>query len=212
MDFVTDHYFSPEPSSDSATRTFSVSIRGTEVDVTTDAGLFSHAGLDKGTAVLLHKAPESDLVPDALCVDLGCGWGPLTIALAEEHTDARILAVDVNARALDITRSNTASYSNVSVEDASSALARLRSSGERIDLLWSNPPIRIGKEGLHELLSSWLALLADDGVAYLVVQRNLGSDSLSAWLNSQGFESSKYGSSKGFRVLEVRRGTPEAEA
>ncbi|MCW1069407.1 class I SAM-dependent methyltransferase, partial [Streptococcus anginosus] len=79
------------------------------------------------------------------------------------------------------------------------ALERL---GEKsIRLLWSNPPIRIGKAALHELLTTWLGRLSEDGEAYLVVQKNLGADSLASWLVNEGYQCEKIGSSKGFRVL-----------
>ena len=54
------------------------------------------------------------------------------------------------------------------------------------------------------MLVSWLGRLAPSGVAYLVVQRNLGADSLITWLNGQGFEASKFASKKGYRIIEVR--------
>ena len=67
-------------------------------------------------------------------------------------------------------------------------------------------PVRIGKDALHELLLSWLALLSADGEAWLVVLKNLGADSLATWLTGQGWDVSRQASSKGFRVLRVRRG------
>jgi 16S rRNA (guanine1207-N2)-methyltransferase len=76
------------------------------------------------------------------------------------------------------------------------------------DQIWSNPPIRIGKAALHELLLSWLARLAPDGVARLVVARNLGADTLQRWLTEQGYAAERVASSKGFRVLVVRRVSP----
>ena len=75
----------------------------------------------------------------------------------------------------------------------------------RYDLIWSNPPIRIGKPALHGLLAAWLALLAPGAAAYLVVQRNLGSDSLQRWLESSGWTAERYAARAGYRVLEVRR-------
>lgn len=77
----------------------------------------------------------------------------------------------------------------------------------KVSLIWSNPPVRIGKEALHELLVSWLSVLTDDGVAYLVVQKNLGADSLQKWLHGQGFSCEKLASAKGFRILEARQGS-----
>ena len=73
------------------------------------------------------------------------------------------------------------------------------------DEIWSNPPIRIGKQALHELLLTWLPRLAEGGRAVLVVGKNLGADSLQRWLAEQGYPAARLASAKGFRVLEVRR-------
>ena len=76
--------------------------------------------------------------------------------------------------------------------------------GTAYDLIWSNPPIRIGKAALHELLRAWLPRLAPGGSAYLVVQRNLGSDSLQRWIESDlRMPCARQASAKGFRVLRV---------
>ena len=74
------------------------------------------------------------------------------------------------------------------------------------DEIWSNPPIRIGKEALHTLLLTWLPRLAPDGRAVLVVGKHLGADSLQRWLGGEGFPTTRLGGAKGFRVLESRRG------
>ena len=91
------------------------------------------------------------------------------------------------------------------VSPADTLLAELRESSTPVDLIWSNPPVRIGKDALHALLLDWLSLLSDDGEAWLVVLKNLGADSLAAWLRDQGWAVSRTASSKGFRVLRVRR-------
>jgi 16S rRNA G1207 methylase RsmC len=74
------------------------------------------------------------------------------------------------------------------------------------DAIWSNPPIRVGKQALHALLVRWLARLADGGRAHLVVGKNLGSDSLQRWLTEQGWPTERMASERGFRVLRVERG------
>jgi 16S rRNA (guanine1207-N2)-methyltransferase len=74
----------------------------------------------------------------------------------------------------------------------------------RFAAIWSNPPIRIGKEALHDLLGTWLARLTPDGVAILVVQRHLGADSLAEWLRGQGWDVARLRSRMSYRLLEVR--------
>lgn len=201
---ANEHYFSQSPSSDEGAVERRVSLQGREYAVTTSGGVFSASHVDKGTAVLLRKAPEPDLRPGDLAIDLGCGWGPLTLALCEKAAGADVWAVDVNERALELTRKNAArsgfSPKALAPDEALAALG-----DRKIQLIWSNPPVRIGKERLHELLATWIEKLSDDGAAYLVIQRNLGADSLRSWMLGQGWGCEKIGSAKGFRVFAVTR-------
>ena len=165
--------------------------------------MFSADRLDPGTAILLRKAPlpGPDTTGDLL--DLGCGYGPIAVALALSAPRATVHAVDVNRRALDLTRANAASAGagNVVVAEPGDI-----PDGVRFAQIWSNPPIRVGKAELHELLTTWLPRLAQGGAAWLVVSRNLGADSLHRWLEEQGFPTARVASAKGFRVLEVHAG------
>ena len=122
---------------------------------------------------------------------------------------AEVHAVDVNSRSLSLTEQNARALGlqNVSVSTPDEVDPTLR-----FDTIWSNPPIRVGKEVLHNILLTWLPRLAPCGAAYLVVQKNLGSDSLQKWLDAHFLERfegeftvSRYATSKGFRVLEVLR-------
>lgn len=197
-----DHYFSENPATPEVAKDFEFSLPGRSLQVTGTSGTFSHSGLDKGTAVLLEHAPPP---PPGTLVDLGCGWGPLALTLAHHQPEATVFAIDVNTRALEATRENAtrAGFSHIK------ALAPDDFPAETpIDCLWSNPPIRIGKEALHQLLTTWLNRLSTEGSAWLVVSKNLGADSLQAWVNSGGagpFQCERTASKKGFRVLRVTR-------
>jgi 16S rRNA (guanine1207-N2)-methyltransferase len=156
--------------------------------------------LDRGTAVLLRASPIPQGSPRVL--DLGCGYGPIALAIALHCPGAIVDAVDVNERALALCRENAEA---LGVADRVRVLRPEQVESEiRYDEIWSNPPIRIGKQGLHELLLTWLARLSPDGVARLVVGKNLGSDTLQRWLIEQGYACDRVASSKGFRVLLVR--------
>ncbi len=198
-----DHYFTPRPGGDAGLRPLRVRLAGRDVELTTAAGIFSPDRVDAGTRVLLSHAPE---VPsDGDLLDLGCGWGAIALTLAMEAPHATVWAVDVNERALDVVRRNAASLglnnlNAVPPEDVPADVA--------FRAIWSNPPIRVGKAELHALLARWLPRLDDDSDAWLVVQRNLGSDSLQRWLEDElpaGFSVRRATSSKGYRVLNVRR-------
>ena len=202
---MSEHYFTASPAVEAEERAHRFSIRGVEHAVVTASGVFSADRLDKGTQVLFDHVPDPPKTGTFL--DLGCGWGPITLALAGAAPGATVLAVDVNERSLALTTRNaeTAGLDNVRTSPAEALLTELRESSRTVDLIWSNPPVRIGKEALHALLLDWLALLSDDGEAWLVVLKNLGADSLATWLRDQGWDVSRMASSKGFRVLRVRR-------
>ncbi|WP_235001802.1 class I SAM-dependent methyltransferase [Arcanobacterium ihumii] len=204
---MSDHYFSSQPDSDVKEHRFNLEIRGNEFSIHTQNGVFSTHGLDKGTAVLLSKVPSPQVPSGALAVDLGCGWGPITLALATEAPNAVVLGVDINERAMALAAENIATnhVKNASIDNSKNAYQRLKDSGQTIDLMWSNPPIRIGKTELHELLSQWFDLLSPQGKAFIVVQKNLGADSLARWITKNGYTVEKIGSSKGFRVFEISR-------
>ena len=198
---MTDHYFSSSPSAAERRRHVRVTVWGHKLDLSTSSGVFAGEGLDKATDVLLShtKPPE----PTSTVLDLGCGWGPIACGIAVASPGATVWATDVNERAVELTRSN-AEELGVTVH---AVLPDAMPDDVRFDAIWSNPPIRIGKTALHELLLGWLGRLTPAGRAYLVVGRNLGSDSLQRWLTEQGWPTYRIASEKGFRVLEVRRGT-----
>ena len=207
---MSEHYFSPHKDTDTndlgKLRDVRVAYRGHDLNLVAGDKVFSASEVDLGTEQLLRKAPP---LPDSgTFLDLGCGWGPVALTMAAESPAATVWAVDVNERALALTRINAhrARLDNLRILEAAVALEEARQSGTRFDVIWSNPPIRIGKTSLQSLLLEWLDLLAEQGVAYLVVNRHLGADSLAKWLGDQGFVVSRLASRKGFRILEVSRG------
>ncbi|WP_062312904.1 class I SAM-dependent methyltransferase [Demequina rhizosphaerae] len=190
-----DHYFTARPASADERRTIRVTLAGRERDVETAPGIFSPGHVDLGTQVLLRQVPE----PRGRVLDIGCGWGPIALEAALRGASS-VTAVDVNERALDLLRRNAARL-GVAVE---ASLPDDVPADAVFDTIWSNPPIRIGKDALHALLATWLPRLAPGGEAYLVVQKNLGADSLAKWIAAQGWGAvEKVGSSKGFRVLRI---------
>ena len=192
------HYFDPAPAVGSKPRLVHLHVGELALELQADRGVFGSRGVDLGTLVLLKEAPPPPSRGEIL--DLGSGYGPIAIALARRAPEARVWAVDINQRALELTRSNaaTARVPNVTVSSPDEVPNDLR-----FESIYSNPPVRVGKAALHDLLLKWLPRLAPGGSAYLVVQRNLGADSLMAWLATQGFEVERLKSKKGYRILKV---------
>jgi len=175
------------------------------LELATDAGVFSPGRLDPGTRLLLEGSPVPPASGDLL--DLGCGYGPVACVLAKRSPGATVWAVDVNERALELCARNARAAGLENVHCVTPGDASLP---ERFAAIWSNPPVRIGKDALHALLGQWLARLGGSGgpagsggSAYLVVARNLGADSLHRWLAEQGWPVTRLAARSGYRLLQV---------
>jgi 16S rRNA G1207 methylase RsmC len=194
-----DHYFTADPASADERRTLTVRLAGREVEVQTAPGVFSGGRIDPGTQVLLGAVPDPPASGELL--DLGCGWGPIALSLALLSPAARVWAVDVNRRALDLVGRSAEHLGLPAVHAVEPDAVPTELS---FDALWSNPPIRVGKPALHAMLTAWLPRLTPQGEAWLVVQRALGADSLQSWIGEElGMPTERVASAKGFRVLRV---------
>jgi 16S rRNA (guanine1207-N2)-methyltransferase len=192
------HYFDPVPEVESKRRTLHLRAGDLDLELQADRGVFGSRAIDLGTLTLLKEAPPPPTEGELL--DLGSGYGPIAIALARRSPAARVWAVDVNERALELTRANAGAARTPNVV---AALPDEVPAELRFAAIYSNPPVRVGKAPLHDLLQRWLPRLAAGGRAYLVVQRNLGADSLATWLEEQGYVVERVKSKKGYRVLAV---------
>ena len=198
----SEHYFSETPGSDFNPKEINVEINGIRVSVETAGGIFSPDHIDQGTAVLLDHLDK--VPPGGNLLDIGCGWGPIALSMASRSPHATVWAIDVNERSLELTRRNAArlGLANVRACRPEEIPADLKFEG-----VWSNPPIRVGKAELHAILLAWLPRLAEGCESYLVVQKNLGADSLHRWLEAElpaGFSTIRVDTAKSFRILRVK--------
>lgn len=200
---ANEHYFSADPESELKLRPLTVELAGLPRTLTTAGGIFSPDRIDAGTQVLLANTPPPP--PGGNLLDLGSGWGPIALSMALDSPHATVWAVDVNERALDLVRRNaqTLGLDNVNAVLPEDVPDDITFMGIR-----SNPPIRVGKNVLHDMLLHWLPRLESATDAWLVVQKNLGSDSLHRWMEGalpSGFAITRAATNKGYRVLRVRR-------
>jgi len=202
---ASEHYFSSTPESELKTRTIHARLAGRDVELTTANGVFSPERIDTGTQVLLSSVPAPP--PGGNLLDLGCGWGPVALTLALESPHATVWAVDVNERALDLVRANA---EKLHIPNIKAVTPENVPDDVRFMTIWSNPPIRVGKNELHGLLEKWIPRIEPGCDGWLVVQRNLGSDSLHRWLQAtfpEEFSFVRATTNKGYRVLRARRRT-----
>ena len=206
---ASEHYFSSSPGSELKTRTIHARIAGSDYELVTANGVFSPERIDTGTQVLLSSVPTPP--PGGNLLDLGCGWGPVALTLALESPHATVWAVDVNERALDLVRANA---EKMSIRNINAVTPDNVPDSITFMTIWSNPPIRVGKNELHGLLEKWLPRLESGSDAWLVVQRNLGSDSLHRWLQAtfpDEFSFVRAATNKGYRVLRAKKRTGVTE-
>lgn len=208
---VSEHYFSEAPSGDFRPREIEARLAGEPRRVMTAGGVFSPEHLDRGTEILLrtvdarreeegYGTSDEDRGP---LLDLGCGWGPIALSAALTDPGLEVWAVDVNARSRELTAENARRLGLSEVRVASPEEVP---AGLRFGAIHSNPPIRVGKQALHDMLRLWLPRLAPGGAAYLVVAKHLGADSLQRWIAAEfdGLEVSRIARDKGFHVIEAR--------
>jgi 16S rRNA (guanine1207-N2)-methyltransferase len=195
---VSQQYFEPRPRAAHRPGVIRVVLPDVFLELETDAGVFSPGRLDPGTRFLLEAAPPPPAAGDIL--DLGCGYGPVACTLAKRSPGATVWAVDVNERALALCARNAARAGLANVRCATPGSPGIP---RQFAGIWSNPPVRIGKAALHEMLAGWLGRLAPEARGYLVMGRNLGADSLHAWLADRGWPTARLAARSGYRLLQV---------
>jgi len=197
---VEEHYFSSDPAAAKKTISISIQVAGDEIQLQAASGTFSSSKLDAGTAVLLKQ--EKSFPKDGAVLDLGCGWGPIGISIAYSSPSARVFGVDINQRSIEQSNLNASALKlpNYQAMHSKDLPAELRFSA-----IWSNPPIRVGKKVLHELMQTFIPRLEPGGRAMLVVQKNLGADSFQRWLANtfDSCEVRRFATDKGYRVIEL---------
>ena len=191
------HYFDQEPASTELKGSVQLSLPDFSATFVTANNVFSWKKLDSGTKFLLLNVPVPE-TPPRNALDLGCGYGPITAVMEHRFPDTQIWGIDVNRRAIELAKSN------IQNDETKICTPDEVPKGVMFDLIWSNPPIRIGKKNLKSLLTLWLGRLNISGAAYLVINKNLGADSVQKWLENESWVTSRLKSLRGYRLLEVK--------
>ena len=193
---MSDHYYTENPASAHDERRIVLSILGQELTFTTDAGVFSRDGLDRGTELLLEALPELT----GRVLDLGCACGPAGRALGKKYPALGIVMTDINSRAVELARRNLAA-NGVKAEVVQGD--GFQSVAGDFDAIVTNPPIRAGKAVIYGLFAQARDRLRPGGALYLVIRKQQGAPSALKYLREiyAGAEVIERGS--GFHVIRA---------
>ena len=202
---MNDHYYSQTPTSESRPVSASFSYRGHHLTLTTDAGVFSRGELDNGTRILLDALPE---VLTGRILDLGCGWGPVGICVGLENPDTKIVFLDVNERALALTKKNADTYHINAEFIQSDGFANVEGS---FDCIITNPPIRTGKQVIYQMFADAQQHLIDGGELYIVIRKQQGAESAKKYLQTLFPDVAVIDKSGGYWIIRCIKGGTEDE-
>ena len=194
---MSEHYYTENPHSAHDERLIEVRALGNVLRFTTDAGVFSRDGLDRGTEVLLEALPALS----GRVLDLGCGWGAVGVALGKRYPALDIVMTDINSRAVELARRNLA-------ENGVTA-AVLQGDGfdaveGRFDAIVTNPPIRAGKAVIYGLFARARDYLEPDGALYVVIRKQQGAPSALKYLKEIYSRAETVDRASGFHVLRAQ--------
>ena len=172
------HYFTNDEVT-SQEKEILVTIKNRKYKFITDNGVFSKRGLDFGTRTLLENIELNNIKGKVL--DFGCGYGPIGIFIAKE-TNTQVDMIDISRRSLELAKKN-ATLNNVKVNIFESNI--YENVSQKYDYIITNPPIRVGKTILYEILFSAYDYLKEKGELWIVVHKDQGAKSLIKDLNDK---------------------------
>ncbi len=198
---MSEHYYAQRPAAASHRQLFELAVRGIQLKLTTDAGVFSKQGLDYGSKALIERM---EIPPGSRILDVGCGYGPIGLTAARLTREGFADLVDVNERAVELARLNAEinGIGNVSVMQSDG----LTSVGDRrYDVILTNPPIRAGKAVVHRIFEESAEHLVPGGMLWVVIQNKQGAPTARAKLEALFGEDAvaEIGKDKGYRILRA---------
>ncbi|MFB8378325.1 class I SAM-dependent methyltransferase [Paenibacillus taichungensis] len=196
---MSNHYYSDKPQVAHDRRTTEAELRGWKLRLVTDAGVFSKNGIDYGSRVLIDAI---ELPAGAHVLDVGCGYGPIGLTAAKLVPDGHVTMVDINERAVELSKENakTNGITNVTVMQ-SNLLAEVKK--EDFDAILTNPPIRAGKDTVHTIFEQAYGHLKIGGALWIVIQKKQGAPSAKAKLESLFGRVEEVTKDKGYRIFKA---------
>ena len=197
---MNEHYYTKDPKVRSDRQTISSDLRGTDLRFTTDAGVFSKGGIDFGSRLLVESFVMPDVSGDVL--DVGCGYGPIGLTIATLFPERQIQMVDVNERAIALSKENAERnhVKNVTVY-SSDGLSVVSDLG--FAAILTNPPIRAGKDVVFSFYEKSYEKLRSSGELWVVIQKKQGAPSSMKHLEEIYGNVSVVAKRKGYYILRA---------
>ena len=196
---MPDHYYTSAPTSAHEERRFTLEFAGKTLRFETDAGVFSKQHVDPGSLLLCKSLPDS-LCGDVL--DMGCGWGAMTVMTLAAHPDVCMTMADVNERALALAVKNVqenAMTAKALISDGFSAIEG------QFDAVITNPPIRAGKAVIYKMFEDARAHLKSGGALYLVIRKQQGAPSALKYLQTLYASAQVIERDAGYWIIECKK-------
>jgi len=197
--YLSNHYYSKQPEVASSRQQHQWRLRDYSLSFVTDAGVFSKAGIDYGSQVLINAM---EFAQDATVLDVGCGYGPIGITAAKLAPQGHVTMIDVNERAVELSKLNAKQNNVHNVTVLQSDLYEAVKE-QRFDCIISNPPIRAGKAVVHQVFEEGYHLLNHGGAMWIVIQKKQGAPSALAKLESLFGEVVEVTKDKGYRIFKA---------
>lgn len=199
---MSQHYYSKNPQTTSKPQEWAFTLRGEKIQFQTDSGVFSKNEVDFGSRLLIEAFEDSSV--DGPILDVGCGYGPIGIAVAKSFPQKKVHMVDVNERAIELAKKNAAKNNAANVEIyESDGLSSVKEEG--FSVILTNPPIRAGKETVFRFYEEASAKLATGGSIWVVIQKKQGAPSTEEKLTELFGNCRVADKKKGYFIFEARK-------
>lgn len=199
---MSQHYYSKNPQTTSKPQEWAYTLRGEKIHFQTDSGVFSKNEVDFGSRLLIEAFEDSSVEGPVL--DVGCGYGPIGIAIAKSFPRKKVHMVDVNARAIELAKKNALRNNADNVEiyesDGLSAVSE-----EGFSAIVTNPPIRAGKETVFRFYEEASEKVAPGGSLWVVIQKKQGAPSTEEKLIELFGNCRVADKKKGYFIFEARK-------
>lgn len=196
---ISEHYYSKNPTAAHDVHRVEETLRGRKFTFVTDAGVFSKKGVDYGSKALIAAM---ELPEGASVLDVGCGYGPIGLTAASVIPRGKVTMVDINERAIELSRQNAEKNGITNVEILQSDMLS-EVMDRKFDIVLTNPPIRAGKETVHRIFEQAYEVLNPGGSLWIVIQKKQGAPSAFAKLESLFSKVSEIGKDKGYRIIKA---------